>query len=226
MEYDWIEEDDDVYLDEIDEEMDDFYYEVGIGPAELYQGEKSKNLSRIHIKKSLKLLRYKYVNSSKRHIAFLAQQVLQDRPIKFQDEHAISMTHPVYYSIDDHHKVARRKSRIAHFWANVLDDPLKEAEFYTRHPDSMLQPLSCSLRSILWDFPYREARFFEDDMEEFHEYIKEQIRMRKARRNHKKRHQTRSKKQNSKKKAKVETAHPLVATPPGDEENHMEIDPA
>ncbi len=68
--------------------------------------------------------------------------------------------------------------------------------------------------------------FFEDDMEEFHEYIKEQIRMRKARRNHKKRHQTRSKKQNSKKKAKVETAHPLVATPPGDEENHMEIDPA
>jgi len=77
------------------------------------------------------------------------------------------------------------------------------------------------MRSILWDYPFQEVDFFDEDMQETLEYIQTILAKRNAKKAHKKRHQTRGKAKASKKKSK--TVAEQVATPPVDTQDAMDV---
>lgn len=69
------------------------------------------------------------------------------------------------------------------------------------------------LHSMLWDYPYLSAEFFDEDFQEFQEFILLKRQQRNSAKNHRKRHHRRGKGNNSRKKAKLLEQE---TTPPGE----------
>eukprot|EP01032_Pedospumella_encystans_P012557 gene12557-14521_t len=218
----WYEDDYDYDSDEYGEEMDENEPNWGFARNTLYPAAQSNPLSVYNLKSSLSALD-KYHQFSRNHkIKYLATEILGSEGLTMHtDKMWLSMANPIYHSFDDYHLYSSRRGQVARLWASKWESGHREAEYYIRHPESMNWPLVHSMHSILWDYPFQEVDFFDEDMEETLAYIQAILTKRKAKKAHKKRHQTRGKAKTTKKKSK--TAAEQVAAPPVDTDEEMDV---
>jgi hypothetical protein len=217
----WDENDYDEFDDDFGEEMNEYEQDWEIARHEPRPASKPNPLSVYNLKSSLLVLNKHHQYSRNYKIKYLATEILAEDLTMHKDKLWLSMANPIYHSIDDYHLYSSRRGQVAHLWARNWERDHKEAEYYIRHPESMNWPLVHSLRSILWDYPFIEVDFFDEDMEETLEYIQAILAKRNAKKAHKRRHQTRAKVKTSTKKSKTDVEQ--AATPPVENQELMDV---